>query len=50
MAARSQTERPLLQAVKYLLDTRIVEALLKEETGHEKVRAGLTIENWLRLT
>ena len=50
MAARPETERPLLQAVRYLLDTCIIEALLKEETGHEKVRAGLTIENWLRLT
>jgi uncharacterized protein with PIN domain len=25
--------------VRYLLDTCIIEALLKEETGHEKVRA-----------
>ncbi len=39
MAARPQTERPLFQAVRYLLDTCIIEALLKEETGHEKVRA-----------
>jgi tRNA(fMet)-specific endonuclease VapC len=39
MAARPETERPLFQAVRYLLDTCIIEALLKEETGHEKVRA-----------
>ena len=39
MAARTKTERPLLQAVRYLLDTCIIEALLKEETGHEKVHA-----------
>src|SRR5712692_2297853 len=38
MAARPQAERPLLQAVKYLLDTCIIEALLKEEAGHDKVR------------
>ena len=42
MAARPQTERPLLQAVRYLLDTCIIEALLKEETGHEKVRARIS--------
>ena len=39
MAARPEAERPLFQAVRYLLDTCIIEALLKEETGHEKVRA-----------
>ncbi len=39
MAARPETERPLFQAVRYLLDTCIIEALLKEETGHERVRA-----------
>jgi len=38
MAARPQAERPLLQAVKYLLDTCIIEAPLKEEAGHDKVR------------
>jgi len=39
MAARPETEQPLLQAVRYLLDTCIIEALLKEETGHDTVRA-----------
>ena len=42
MAARSETERSLFQAVRYLLDTCIIEALLKEETGHEKVRARIS--------
>jgi len=41
MAARPQAERPLLQAVKYLLDTCIIEALLKEEAGKTKFAQGL---------